>query len=290
MKTCISAYSYTKLYKKGDFTPFDAIEHAKQQGADGFELAIDDVVPEGYADFASYVKALCEKAREAGLEVPILTMYADFYQRDPEEELKRLMKKVDAAAECGIPMMRHDVGGAYRKDETVCSYKAIIAKVAPYIRRLAEYAESKGVMTCSENHGRIMQDSYRIEELLAAVDHKNYGFLCDMGNFGVADEQSDVAVSRLIQNVRYVHAKDSFKKSGMLYNPGRGWSRTRGGNYRRATIFGHGDIPTFQILSALKSYGYDGWISIEYEGIEDTLMALEIGMENLKRMIKDLEK
>ena len=167
--------------------------------------------------------------------------------------------------------------------------KVIIDAVAPYIRRLAEYAETKGVKTCSENHGRIMQDTNRIEALLCAVNHKNYGLLCDMGNFGTADEECEIAVSRLIEHVCYVHAKDAFKKSGMSFNPGEGWSHSRGGYYRRPTIFGHGDVPTFQILSALKNSGYNRWISIEYEGIEDNLMALDISSKNLKRMIKELE-
>ena len=82
---------------------------------------------------------------------------------------------------------------------------------------------------------------------------------------------------------------DNFVKSGMMYDPGRGYNRSRGGNWRRATIFGHGDVPTFQILSAIKKSGYDGYVSIEFEGIEDNILALDIGSENLKRMIKDLE-
>ena len=87
-----------------------------------------------------------------------------------------------------------------------------------------------------------------------------------------------------------MHAKDNFIKSGMDYNPGRGWHLTRSGYYRRSAIIGHGVVPTFQILQALKSQGYDGWVSIEYSGIEENLMAIEIGSENLKRMMKDLEK
>ena len=110
-----------------------------------------------------------------------------------------------------------------------------------------------------------------------------------MGNFGGADEDCDRAVSKLLPHICYVHAKDSFKKSGMMYDPGKGYSRTRGGNWRRATIFGHGDVPTFQILAAIKKSGYDGYVSIEFEGIEDNILALEIGSDNLKRMLKDLQ-
>ena len=35
----------------------------------------------------------------------------------------------------------------------------------------------------------------------------------------------------------------------------------------------------------LKKSGYDGYISIEFEGMEDVLEAIQIGLENLKLYI-----
>ena len=62
----------------------------------------------------------------------------------------------------------------------------------------------------------------------------------------------------------------------------------RSGSYRRGTIFGHGDVPAFQILSAIKESGYDGYLSLEFEGMEPVIEAIEIGTENMQRMIGDL--
>ena len=76
----------------------------------------------------------------------------------------------------------------------------------------------------------------------------------------------------------------------MTYDPGKGYNRTRGGNFRRSTIFGHGNVPTYQILTAIKKSGYDVYVSLEFEGIEESMMAVEISAENLKRMIEDLNK
>ena len=61
---------------------------------------------------------------------------------------------------------------------------------------------------------------------------------------------------------------------------------SRGGNYLRGAIIGHGDIPVVQCLSVLKRSGYDGYVSIEFEGIESTMTGIEIGLENLKRFIE----
>ena len=76
----------------------------------------------------------------------------------------------------------------------------------------------------------------------------------------------------------------------MMYDPGRGFGRSRGGEYRRSTIFGHGNVPTYQILRAIGTSGYDGYVSLEFEGIEEPKMAVEISMENLKRMLADIGK
>ena len=134
-----------------------------------------------------------------------------------------------------------------------------------------------------------MQDSNRMVELFNAVNNKNYGFLCDIGNFGGVDEDCFTSVSRLLERIVHVHAKDCFTRSGMCYNPGRGYNLSRGGNYRRATIFGHGNVPSYQILNAIRASGYNGFVSLEFEGMESVMDGVTIGSENLQRMIRDIE-
>ena len=290
MKSCISLYSYWSLVIAKKMDHYQVIDTIKKLGIDAVELQIFDVAVPKDMTMGEYAKALCNYARGIGLEVPIFTVDSKIYCDDPEKELAHLCSLVDVAAELGIPLMRFDIAYKFLGNETTKTPKKIIDTIAPYIRRLADYAEEKGVKICSENHGRIMQDSYRMEELFYQVDHENYGLLCDVGNFGGADEDCAAAVSRLLPHICFVHAKDSFIKSGMTYDPGRGYNRTRGGNFRRSTILGHGDVPVYQILTAIKKSGYDGYVSIEFEGIEDTMMALEISAENLKRMISDINK
>jgi hypothetical protein len=80
-----------------------------------------------------------------------------------------------------------------------------------------------------ENHGFFAQDSARVEKLLNAVNHPNFGWLVDMGNFVCADEEPYKAVGIAAPYAFHVHAKDFHIKSGMLPNPGQGWFRSRGG-------------------------------------------------------------
>ena len=290
MKSCISLYSYWSLVIAKKMNHYQVIDTIKSLGIDAVELQIFDVAVPKDMTMGEYAKALCEYARGKGLEVPIFTVDSKIYCDDPEKELAHLCSLVDVAAELGIPLMRFDIAYKFLGNETSKTPKKVIDTVAPYIRRLADYAKEKGVKICSENHGRIIQDSYRVEELFYQVDHENYGLLCDVGNFGGADEDCATAVSKLLPHICFVHVKDAFFKSGMTYDPGRGFNRTRGGNFRRSTILGHGDVPVYQILTAIKKSGYDGYASLEFEGIEDTMMAVEISAENLKRMLADINK
>ena len=107
-----------------------------------------------------------------------------------------------------------------------------------------------------------------------------------MGNFLCADEDPALAVARLTPYVSHVHAKDFHVKPGTAANPGEGWFCSRGGNYLRGAIVGHGNVPVLQCLRVIKSSGYDGVLSIEFEGLEEPLTGIAMGRENLIRFLE----
>ena len=283
MKTCISSYSYSKLLRSGKMSYFDIIEKTKELGFDAIEFSIGDELPGGRETVAK----LRDKCREVGLPIASYTTGANFFVADQAAEIARVKEHVDRAEILGAPVMRHDICGSfYEGYEGVRTFDAIVPIIAPAIREVTEYAKTKGIRTMSENHGYVAQDADRLIKIYTAVGSTNYGWLCDVGNFCCADEDPAVSVGKLAPLCFHVHVKDMFLRSGMLPDPGKGWGRTRAGNYFRGTIFGQGNIPTLQCLQNLKRNGYDGYISLEFEGMEDTLMSIEIGLENMKRYIE----
>jgi len=116
MKSCISTYSFERLYQDGGFTRFDAIDKTKEYGCQGVELVLDDKTPDGSTPM-EYAKALYAHAKEQGLEVPIYTTGANFFVKEPEKELERLCRHIDIAAECKIPLLRHDVAWGLYGDQ-----------------------------------------------------------------------------------------------------------------------------------------------------------------------------
>ena len=284
MKTSVSSYSYHKLLNKGEMDLFQVMDKTKEFGFDAIEF-VEFTAPEGKTqlEFAAQLRAYAEKI---GLGIASYTIGANFLQDDVAAEVARLKGEVDIAAVLGVPVMRHDIFSRYPDSYTgVKTYKAVLPIIAPAIREVSEYAASKGIITMSENHGFIMQDADRLLELYTAVGCTNYRYLCDIGNFICADEDSTIAVGKLKDLIAHVHVKDFFIRSGMEPAPGKGWFQTRSGNYVRGTIFGQGNIPALQCLRIIKNSGYDGYISLEVEGMEDTLMSIEIGLENMKRTI-----
>ena len=134
-----------------------------------------------------------------------------------------------------------------------------------------------------ENHIFFVQDSDRMERLYNAVDHPNFGILTDMGNFTCADEDPAISVGIGAPYAFYVHAKDFILKNFNECDPGEGSFQTRAGNYLRGPIVGHGNVPVKQCLYCLKKCGYDGYIAIEFEGMEDPFTAIRIGGDNIRK-------
>jgi len=280
MKTCVSSYSYSKLLRSGKMSYFDVIEKTKELGFDAIEFSIGDELPGGRETVAK----IRDKCAEVGLPIASYTTGANFLVADQAAEVARVKEHVDRAEILGAPVLRHDIAyGFYDGYTGVKTFDAIVPYVAKGIREVTEYAKTKGIRTMSENHGYFAQDADRLIKVFTEVGDPNYGWLCDIGNFCCADEDSAISVGKLAPLCFHVHAKDMFLRSGMMPDPGRGWGRSRAGNYFRCTIFGHGNIPTFQCLQNLKRNGYDGYVSLEFEGIEDPLMSIEIALENMKR-------
>ena len=277
MKICASTYSFGGYRSRGiGFM----IEKAAGLGFDGIEIV------EGTFDGSDDVKVAEQVRRECeskGLAVASLCTGADLLYGDPAEQARRLCALSDVTAAYGAQVMRHDVCYGFRGEKTHRSYDDAIKKIAPVCLEVTKYAQSAGVVTCTENHGFFSQDSSRVERLINAVGHDNFGALVDIGNFMCADEDPNFAVGVMAGYARHVHAKDFYLKSGNEIDPGAGWFRTRAGNYLKGTIIGHGDARAAQSLGILKRSGYDGWISVEFEGMEDNLSGLDLGRKNVEK-------
>jgi sugar phosphate isomerase/epimerase len=288
MIIAVSSYSYEALYGKDGFDLFSAIKKTAEIGYGGIEFTgLEAPAGMSVLDYAARVKAACS---EAGLKIVNYAVGADFLygsDRNPDKVVEKLKANVDVAAALGSPLMRHDSAHGIRPGDARfpanSSWQDVVAYIAPYIRSVAEYAQTRGVKTCTENHGMYMQDSERVEALIRAVNHPNYGALVDMGNFLCADEAGLSALPRMMPYAVHVHCKDFLWKSGTEESPGDGWFGSRACNWLRGTVLGHGVVKVGQCLDYIKKCGYEGAVSLEFEGPEDVLYAITAAYKLMKK-------
>jgi len=275
MKIGVSSYSFAQLNK----APVELVALAKELGFEAIEYTPVD---------RETALRLREESERVGLSIVCYTVGADFLKAESvEAEAYRLHEQVDIAEILGVDKMRHDATGGFSPLRgSYQGFDQALPLLARGCRMVTEYAAAKNIATTVENHGFFCQDSVRVASLAGAVNHPNFGVLIDIGNFTCADESPAIATGNLAAMAKHVHAKDFHVKPGTSDHPGEGWFQSRGGNYLRGAIIGHGEVPIRQCLGNLQRAGYDGYVSIEFEGMEDCVTALRIGRNNLERFIK----
>lgn len=286
MKLGISTYSLYQAYQAGEMSVTDIIAYIAEIGAEHVEI-----VPLGYnlVEQPELIQQIKQQAAASGIEISNYAIGANFAHLNDEayaQEIARVKQEVDVAAALGAKRMRHDVASS--SDLSIGNFLQQLPHLAEACREIADYAKQYGIITSVENHGYFLQQSDRVQALVKTVDHENFRTTLDIGNFLCADEPSLVAVKNNIPLASMVHVKDFLYRPAAKM-PGEGWFNTSNGNWLRGTIVGHGDIDIPQVLTIIKQSGYDGYISIEFEGMEECKRASKLGLEYVKRVWNEIE-
>lgn len=282
MKISVTSYSFQQYLNAGKIDHLGMIDKAHELGLDGIEFT--PLPGETFEERCELAKKLRERADELGMPIVSYTVNADLYKGSDEAdkaEVERIKRQLDIAKILGVPVLRHDVCWSVPKTGAVRSFDQMLPTIVKNAREITEYAASLGIRTCSENHGYVAQDSDRMERLFNAVGHENYGLLVDIGNFSCVDEDNVTAVSRVAPYAIHAHAKDFH----LSKDKKEGYGQTRGCNYFKGAILGEGDVDVKRCVEVLKRAGYDGYLSIEFEGSEDCIEGISKGHEYLKSLI-----
>jgi sugar phosphate isomerase/epimerase len=286
MKLSVSTYSLHRWRKEQNKTLEDTIDFIASTGVPGIEFSGMD--EKAKADPIGRATELRARAEQRGLKVVSYCVGAELLvpMEKQKEVVEALKRDVDVAATFGVSSMRHDVTRGF-SDNTAGlkiskTFSAVLKHVVPAIREVTEYAQSKGVKTSLENHGFYMQQSTRVEKLIKAVKHRNYGLTIDMGNFLCVNENPVNATKRLAKYAVMAHVKDFHIKKKEL-SPGTGWFNTPTTIALRGAIAGHGAIDIPAELRLLKRAKYKGYISLEFEGMEEPTKAVTLGLEYLRK-------
>lgn len=287
MQLAVATYSLLRYRRESGRTLEQSIDAIARLGVRGVEMSgLDDGPAPREIRRARQVRKRCERN---GLQIVGYCVPCELLC-DPDRQrgaLRTLKNDIDIAAELGAPSIRHDVTMGFGANAAGLSiphtFPAALKVIVPAIREAADYGQSQGIKTSLENHGFFMQHSARVERLLKSVAHPNFGLTIDMGNFLCVNEDPVKAVRRLARYAIRAHVKD-FHVRLRDRMPPSGWFGTPTKIALRGAIVGHGVIDVPAQVKLLKKAGYDGWLSLEFEGMEDPLTAVELGLNYLRTL------
>lgn len=222
------------------------VQNAKAMGFDGVELRGspgEHIGPDESPESRRQIRQMFE---QAGLQVACIMGYSRFTHDDPakiEEDIANAIKFVEVAKDIGCPTLRV-FGGNWSKEGREVSLQRVVAS----LKKVVPHAERAGVKLAIETH----DDWCKAENLMAVINgvgSPTLGVCWDIANASWV-EPLDVTHAQIKGHIYHVHFKDAGlgpdgKHHSML--PGTGQVDMLGG------------------LKLLKSGGYDGWLSFEWE-------------------------
>jgi len=257
-------YSFSRAFASGDLLLDDALDCCAEAGAEGVEpmagLAGDPSADEINALLAKY-----------GLATACYDVGVDLVQDDEAGRrgaVERLVVEVKRAASIGSPIVLVVPGGLREGIDRPLA----IARAAEGIRAVIPTAAELGVALTVEQMGSPQALCARGEHMrtvVEAVDSPHFGLTYDPGNFYLTGEDCVKPLPDLLPWVRHVHFKDiRLKADGWISVP-----------------LGTGEVPLDAVYRVLAEGGYDGYVSVEYEGDEDPCPAVQTGIEYVRALI-----
>lgn len=287
MKIGASTYSLRTAIQAGDLDIWGVFDWLAEN--DGAHIEIVPLVNLDFTVTPEVAEAIATKAHALGLDVSCYTFGASFIDKTPDEyeaELARVRGEIDHAARMGTKLVRHDVASRPVEQATDEQFERDLPLLVGAIRQLADYARQYGITTMIENHGFYVQGARRVLRLHHEVARDNFRLLVDTGNFYPVEFDNTLnAIAQCAPFAAMAHVKDHLIRTSAP-EPLDNWRDRGRGIYTQATIAGDGNIGIPQAIKSLQAAGYDGYLSLEYEGPDEARYANKKGLDNLRRILQ----
>ncbi len=280
LELAVSTYSLLRWRKENGKTLEDTLHWLAGQQVRGVEFSgLDERTFDRPLERARELKKCCD---DLGLRAVNYCVGAELLvdPRAQREVITRVKQAVDVAVILATGRVRHDVTFG-PKEESPRSWPQVREVVAPAVREISAYAKARGLRSSLENHGFYLQTADRVEKLIQAVGDSNFGLTLDLGNFLCLNQDPVAATRQLVPYAVHVHVKDFHVRPKERKPPG-GWFDTPTPLALRGAIVGHGVIDIPAQLKILRQAGYKGWLSLEFEGLEEPTRAVQLGLEYLR--------
>ncbi len=230
-----------------DFSWTEIYSMAKDMGYSGIEirgLGKDIFAVQAQPFTCEQLDHTIEKLDSLRLEIPCLSSGCCLkFEDKAEANYNEILQYIRLASKLNTPYIRiladlepHVTGDV---DDQV---------VLQQLRRLIPVAEEHGVTLLVETNG-VYADTNRLRELLEQAASDSVAALWDVHHpYRHAGEAPGQTVQNLGAYIKYVHIKDSIVDNGVI-------------KYR---LMGEGDLPIEDMMKALQSINYEGYVSLEW--------------------------
>lgn len=276
MQVGVSMWSYVGHYQAGKMDVLSFLDTAKGLGVDGVELLFCF-----WRDKESELPKAVRKAEDLGIKIASYAIGNDLTSDDPEkrrEQVESIKEGVDTAVTLGTDRVRVFAGHSKTVD-----FETGLQWIVEGLSEGAKYAGEKGVVLCLENHGVLAGKGEQVKTILERVGSPALKANPDTGNFLLVNENPVDAVRVVAPMTGNVHFKDfraaKPEETDHVYE-GLNGARVVG------TAIGEGDVDLPAVVKLLADAGYDGFLTIEYEGVEDPETAMPRSVEYARKVAK----
>jgi len=270
MQLAICHYSLHRTFTGKEWTLKDLVSYVEDTGAAGIDF---------HVRFLGAAGSAAERIHEAmdGSELVLagLSLSTDFNQDDAAEyraQIETAAEWIEVAGAIGAPVSR--VFGGHLKDRSnPDAVQTGMARVVDALKELAPVAVEQGVVLALENHGGLPCSGEEQAAVIEAVGSPSCRATIDIGNYMQYPQTPEEGIQAAARHCAYVHAKD--------------FRRLPDGSLEPATI-GQGDVDLPACLRLIKTAGYDGFVALEYEGLDDELVGVPESVAHITKVIEGL--
>jgi sugar phosphate isomerase/epimerase len=227
------------------------LQHASANRYDGIEIRGikgDLDLPNNPLFSASNIASTRREVEDKKLKIVNLGSSANMHFLDPKKRQSNLddaKKYIELAHQLACPFIRVFPNDLPKEQDE----KATIAVIISSLVELGNFAKSSGVKVLLESHGKVIKSDMLLH-IMQEANQANVGLVWDFFNmWSVTKEAPTEMYNQLKKYIFHTHIKDA-----MLTEKGETY-----------TLLGEGNAPVKEALHALKSGGYAGYYSFEWE-------------------------
>lgn len=282
MKLGLTTESFATAIHGGRMTLQKIIDFAGQNGFEGLEIISHREV--WHKDIGDDVKMNIARMREKKVRYFSYGAYEDLAAADPAMRWRAMNKVREAILLASITNVPDVCIMGIGLGESLEDWGEALKELTEVLKDCLELAERKRVALSVVNGGKLLNGSTRLLELLQAVGSEYLKVCIDVAAFLVVDEEPADAVRTLLSDIRSVHFTDV--KNGDRYL-GNHYS-TVSGRQLVPCALGEGIVPQREVLYALRQIGFQGYVTIHYQGDEEPAVGIDRSANYLKTMLREL--